>query len=239
MNHQETLHRHETRQRQYQVVIRNERLTALAAAVLLVGFVVDLFVTANLHKLIMIHIFIGVLLAGPLVVKLFSVGYRFFRYYGSRSPAFVAKGPPNPWMRLLAPFLILDTLALFLSGIALALHGPVNDRLLFLLHAATAAMWVPMIAVHVYAHIRQVPRSIARDWAVPSSQAVSGRAQRLRLTIIALIIGAVAAVFITPLAASWRHAFIPNVIPSPLILGIVTAIIGVIIAVPLLRGARD
>ncbi len=238
MNQEETISRQAVRKRQYQVVVRNERLTALAAAVLLVGFIVDLLVTANLHQLIMIHIFIGVLLAGPLTVKLFSVGYRFFRYYG-RSPAFVAKGTPNMWMRLLAPFFIIDTLALFLSGIALALHGPMNDRLLFLMHAATAAMWVPMLAVHVYAHIRLVPRSIARDWAVPSSQAVSGRVQRLRITVVSLIVGAVAAALITPLASPWRHAFIPNVIPSPLILGIVTAVIGVIIAIPLLRGARD
>lgn len=238
MNQEETIYRQAARKRQYQVVVRNERLTALAAAVLLVGFIVDLFVTTNLHKLIMTHIFIGVLLAGPLTVKLFSVGYRFFRYYG-RSPAFVAKGAPNMWMRLLAPFLIMDTLALFLSGIALALHGPINDRLLFLIHAATAALWVPMIAVHVYAHIRLVPRSIARDWAVPSAQAVSGRVQRLRLTLVSLVVGAVAAVVITPMASQWRHAFIPNVVPSPLILGLVTAVIGVIIAVPILRGARD
>lgn len=228
---QRTLDRH------HKVVIRNERLTALVAGVLLVGFTIDLLVTARLDKLIMIHIFIGTLLAGPLVVKMTSVGHRFLGYY-TRSPAFVAKGTPNVWLRLLAPFLILDTLALFISGLALALHGPTNDRFIFLIHAATAAMWVPMIAVHVYAHIRQVPRAIARDWLSPHDT-VSGRAKRLRVTILSLIAGAIAAAIVTPRATIWRHAFLVHGIPSPLALGVVAAIIGVLIAVPLLRGARE
>ncbi len=226
-----------TMDRQLRVVVRNERLTAITAAVLLMGFIVDLVVTANLSRLIMVHIFIGTLLVGPLVVKLTSVGYRFHGYY-TKSPAFVAKGPPNVWMRLLAPFFIADTLALFISGLALALAGSPSNRLLFLLHAGTAALWVPMLAVHVYAHIRQVPRAIARDWAVPS-RAVGGRIKRLRINILALIVGAITGAILTSAAAPWRQVHLPPVIPSPLVLGLVAAFFGVLIAIPLLRGARE
>ena len=58
-------------------VVGNERLTALAGAVLLVLILVELVSSANLHALLPLHIFVGVLLAGPLVVKLGSTGYRF------------------------------------------------------------------------------------------------------------------------------------------------------------------
>ena len=73
-------------------VVGNERLTALAGAVLLVLILVELVSSANLHALLPLHVFVGVLLAGPLVVKLGSTGYRFVRYY-TRSPAYVRSGP--------------------------------------------------------------------------------------------------------------------------------------------------
>src|SRR2546429_377406 len=62
-------------------VVGNERLTALASAVLLVLILVELVSSASLHAGLAIHIFVGVLLASPLVVKLGSTGYRFLRYY--------------------------------------------------------------------------------------------------------------------------------------------------------------
>ncbi len=223
---------------QLRMVMRNERLTAITAAVLLVGFIVELLVTANLSRLIMIHIFIGTLLAGPLIVKLFSVGYRFVGYY-TKSPGFVAKGPPNIWLRILAPFFIVDTLVLFISGLALALEGSPGNRLLFLLHAGTAALWVPMLAVHVYAHIRQVPRAIVRDWTEPSRKAVGGRIKRLRINILALILGAIGGAILTAMAAPWRHVQFAPVIPTPLVLGVVAAFFGVLVGIPLLRGGRE
>ena len=48
-------------------VVGNERMTALAGAVLLVLILVELVSAAILHTLMSIHVFVGVLLAGPLV----------------------------------------------------------------------------------------------------------------------------------------------------------------------------
>lgn len=203
---------------------------------LLVLFVIDLVVTANLDKLIMIHIFIGALLAGPLLVKLFSVGYRFFRYYG-KSPAFRAKGTPNIWLRLLAPVLIVLTLLLFVSGIGLAIEGDI--RILFLIHAASAALWIPLLAVHVYAHIRQVPRAVREDWGHASSVWVSGRAKRLRIAILSLATGAILGGVVTSIAAPWRHLPLAHGIPTPLALGLVLAVFALIVAIPILRRARE
>ena len=75
-------------------VVGNERMTALAGAVLLVLILVEIVTSARLRTLLSAHVFVGVLLAGPLAVKIGSTGYRFLRYY-TRSPAFVRRGPPR------------------------------------------------------------------------------------------------------------------------------------------------
>jgi hypothetical protein len=74
-------------------VVGNERLTALASAVLLVLLLIELLSSVSLHAGITMHIVVGVLFCGPLLVKLASTGYRFLRYY-TRSHAYVRKGPP-------------------------------------------------------------------------------------------------------------------------------------------------
>src|SRR5260221_12965142 len=109
-------------------VIGNERLTALAGAVLLVLIVVELVTVANLRAGLAVHFLIGVLLAGPLTVKLGSTGYRFLRYY-TRSPAYLHKGPPPLPLRVLPPPLLATTLVVIGSGIRLVVTGPLHpDR---------------------------------------------------------------------------------------------------------------
>ena len=67
----------------------NERLTALTSALLLAFILIALATTPNLHALLYVHVFVGILLIGPLAVKLGSTGYRFARYY-TGAPAYVA-----------------------------------------------------------------------------------------------------------------------------------------------------
>lgn len=239
-NHKQggTVREDEMFNRQHLAVLRNERLTALAGGILFVLFLIDMVVTANLRQSILVHIFIGTLLAGPLAVKMTSVGYRFFRYY-AKSPAFVEKGPPNIWLRLLAPFLIVLTLTLFLSGLALVLVGPSHAEVFRLIHAGSAALWLPLIVVHVYAHIRQVPKSLRQEWSQRSRSQLTDRVKRLRINIIALVAGAIAAVALMPISARWVNGPIEHGVPSPMILGFVAAVIGLAIAVPVLKNARD
>ncbi|TMF52500.1 MAG: hypothetical protein E6I32_00570, partial [Chloroflexi bacterium] len=86
-------------------VVGNERMTTLAGAVLLVLIVVELVTVPSLRALLSVHVFVGVLLAGPLTVKIGSTGYRFLRYY-TGSPAFVRKGPPRLALRVLSPLIL-------------------------------------------------------------------------------------------------------------------------------------
>jgi len=229
---------YEPREKRLLLVRRNERLTALAGILLLVIITVELLITADLHALIPIHIFIGVVLSGPLIVKLFSAGYRFVRYY-AKHPEFVEHGPPNIWLRLLAPALVLMTILVFVSGFGLALAGPTNSHLFFDIHAASTALWIPLVAVHVYAHIRKARRLIASDWNRQSADRVPGRTGRLRFTLTGLVVGLLAAVLMIPVSTPWDHWIISPVLPTPLVLGVMAAVFGIIIAVPLLRDARD
>lgn len=214
-------------------VIRNERLTALTGAVLFALIVIELIITANLHALISVHIFVGVLLAGPLMVKLGSTGYKFVRFY-TGSPVFVQKGPPHILLRLLAPVLLLVTLAVFITGFALAVVGPAHEGLFFLAHAASVALWLPLVAAHIYAHIRKVPGLISEDWSNHPANRVSGRAGRVYLNMGALIVGLVAAVLMMPVSAPWSHWRIPNELPSPLVAGIMAAVVALVVAAKLL-----
>src|SRR6266568_2109243 len=184
-------------------VVGNERLTALAGAVLLVLFVVELVTVPNLSTLLSVHVLVGVLLVGPLAVKLGSTGYRFLRYY-TGAPAYVRKGPPSLPLRVLAPLLLATTLVVIGSGIGLVVTGPLHPGPLLLVHGMSTLLWLPLIAIHVFAYLRRVPRLVADDWSKSSSRNEHlARGLRLGVNLSALLAGALAAVLVLPIAAPW------------------------------------
>src|SRR5579863_1777311 len=101
----------------------NEQLTAVAGVILLVLFAVLGITIIRIGQLLWLHLFLGVLLVGPVALKLASTGYRFTRYYAA-TPAYRRKGPPHPLMRMLGPLVILTTLAVFFTGLLLLIDGP-------------------------------------------------------------------------------------------------------------------
>ena len=183
-------------------VVGNERLTALAGAVLLVLIVVELVTVPNLPALLSVHVLVGVLLAGPLAVKLGSTGYRFLRYY-TGSPAYVHKGPPRLPLRVLAPLLLATTLVVIGSGIGLMVTGPGHSGPLLLVHGMSTLLWLPMLAIHVFAYLWRVPRSLAGDWSNHGAEHIPGRGLRLGVNLGALLGGALAAILVLPVAAPW------------------------------------
>jgi hypothetical protein len=214
-------------------VVGNERLTALAGAVLLVLILVELVSSANLHALLPLHIFVGVLLAGPLVVKLGSTGYRFLRYY-TRSPASVRSGPPRLPLRLLAPLLVVTTLAVVGSGIGLVVTGPAQAGLFRPLHSLSVVLWLALLAVHVVAYLWRTLRWVADDWRKhPGRSLAPGRGFRLGVTLGALLAGAVAALLLFPGATPWVVLNqTGQKIPGALIAGLALAIVVLLITRP-------
>src|SRR5712691_4172331 len=215
-------------------VVGNERLTALAGAVLLVLIVVELVSSASLHAGIAIHIFVGVGLSGPLAVKLGSTFYRFLRYY-TRSPAFVRRGPPRLPLRVLAPLLVVTTLVVIGSGIGLVVTGPAQAGPLLPMHNLSVLVWLPMIAIHVFAYIWRTPRLVADDWRKPSGRSLApGRGLRLGVNLGALLAGAVAAILLFPVATPWiAWSQTTQSISASLIVGMIVAILALLATRPL------
>src|ERR671922_469261 len=124
-----TLPLEHTDEEKHMGVVGNERLTALVSLVLLVLIIVELVTSAFLRVWLPTHTVVGVLLAGPLLVKMGSTGWRFLRYY-SRAPAYVRRGPPPLVLRVLGPGLLVTTLVMVGSGIGLVVTGPIQPFLL-------------------------------------------------------------------------------------------------------------
>ena len=184
----------------------NQRLTALAGAALLVLIVAEVATLPDLGALLSPHVIVGVLLAGPLAVKLGSTGWRFFNYYAGTAP-YVRKGPPPLTLRLLAPVLIASTLAVLGSGVGLLVVGPNRPGPFVAMHVISTLVWLPAVAIHVLAHLPQVPRLIARDWTRRAAEPAPGRWLRSGVTLGALAAGAVAALVVSPAAAPWLAQF--------------------------------
>jgi hypothetical protein len=101
----------------------NTRLTAMTGAVLLVLFTAECLTLLSLGNHLALHFFLGMLLLGPVALKIGSSLYRFIRYY-TGAEAYVRKGPPEPLLRVLGPILVLSSMAVLVSGVALAIVGP-------------------------------------------------------------------------------------------------------------------
>jgi hypothetical protein len=214
-------------------VVSNERMTALAGAILLALFVIELMTAALLRTMLTIHVFVGVLLVGPLAVKIGSTGYRFLRYY-TGSPAFVRRGPPRMQLRILAPLLLITTLVVVGSGIGLLVTGPAQPGSLLFLHGVSSLMWLPLVAIHTFAYIWKVPRLIREDWSKRSpTEQVGGNALRLGVNLGMLVASAIAAVLVLPAATPWvAWSQVSVHIPGPLVVGVILAALALLATRP-------
>jgi hypothetical protein len=149
------------------------------------------------------HIFIGMLLIPPVLLKLGSTGWRFARYY-TGNPAYRRKGPPGIVMRVLAPGVVLTTVALFASGVALTIAGRGSDTL-NLLHKASFIVWFALMSIHVLGHILQVPVLALPDWRKRGGReaALAGSGLRISLLAVSLLAGLALALVTISLAGPW------------------------------------
>ena len=106
----------------------------------------------SLTRLLWVHLCVGMALIGPVVLKLSSTGYRFARSY-TASPRYRSKGPPPLPLRLIAPVVVITTVAVFASGVALLFAGPGSRGTLLPLHKVAFFVWIPFTALHVLAHL--------------------------------------------------------------------------------------
>jgi hypothetical protein len=170
-------------------VAANARLTASNAAVLLVLLAAEGVTVLRVRELLTPHVFIGVVLIPPVLLKMASTGWRFARYYRG-APAYRRKGPPPLLLRLLGPVVIILTVLLLASGVGLVLVGRSWLSLLLLVHKASFVLWFGAMTVHVLGHLGEVFRLAPRDWLRRTRREVTGAAPRQWLIAISLVVGA-------------------------------------------------
>ncbi len=185
----------------------NERLTAATGIVLIVLLAVIGLTLLRLRTLIWVHLFVGLLLLGPIALKMASTGYRFVRYYAS-SPAYVERGAPAWILRMSAPVVVASTLAVFGTGVALLLVGPGSAGLLRPLHKASFILWIAVTALHVLGHLPDLAKAFVRREGDrveyhPFAAGAAGRALSLAGAIVG---GIVLAVLLIPHFGAWVHA---------------------------------
>lgn len=137
----------------------NEQLTAMAGVILIVLLAILGVTIFRVRQLIWLHLFLGLLLLGPVTLKLASTGYRFARYY-LRTAIYVAKGPPVVALRAMGPVLVLLTLTVFASGVVLLFEGPRDRATVLTVHKISFIVWVVFFGLHLLAHVPGLPRSL-------------------------------------------------------------------------------
>jgi hypothetical protein len=200
----------------------NERLTLLTGLLLIVLLAVLGVTIVRIGQLLWLHLFLGMLLLGPVTLKLLSTGYRFVRYYTSDA-AYRRKGPPPPALRALAPLVVVTTLVVFVTGVLLLILGPSSRQPLVLVHKVSFIAWGVFTGLHVLGHLPEIARfartasasrramleldkAPARLSAPPATaEVLPGRGGRLVSLSAALLAGAVLATAVLPLFGAWTH----------------------------------
>jgi hypothetical protein len=183
-------------------VAGNARLTGSVAAALLVLLAAEGATIPFIGQLLGPHIFIGLLLIPPVALKMASTGYRFARYYAHSDP-YVRSGPPATPLRVLAPGVVLTTVALFGTGVALAVSSPPSHTLAFA-HKLSFIAWVALMTLHVLGHLLEVPQLASADLRRgPAFAAVGGAAQRATALAAAIAAGVALGLIGLSVAASW------------------------------------
>jgi hypothetical protein len=183
----------------------NEWLTTATGIVLLVLLAALGVTIVRIGQLTWLHLFLGLLLIGPIALKIASTGYRFMRYY-TNSERYVERGPPIWPLRAIAPVIVATTVIVFASGIVLLFNGPRDRGPWQSVHKVSFIVWVAFTALHVLGHLPRVGgllglwRPDSRDHALTGGEGSAGRWIALTGAIVA---GAVLAIVLIPQFGLW------------------------------------
>jgi hypothetical protein len=185
----------------------NELLTIATGAVL-IGLLAVIGVTIlRIGSLLSVHLFVGLVLVGPLVLKMASTGYRFVRYY-TRNPRYVEEGPPPTPLRLIAPIVVISTVVVMASGVALLIGGPSSRSTFYPIHKLSFFVWVAFTALHVVGHLPDLWRGLSEDYGTEArwGEGTPGRSGRAMALASAITLGVVLALLLIRQFSPWLHA---------------------------------
>jgi hypothetical protein len=191
----------------------NAALTAWTGLLLLVLFLAELATLLNVRHLISWHLVIGVLLIPPALLKTATTGWRIVRYY-SGSAGYRQAGPPPMVLRVLGPLVVVTTLAVLGSGVALVVIGPGSSRTQLFqalghrvdavtIHQVMFVLWAVATGLHVIGRLVPALRlSLARGST--GADRIPGRRLRALTFVAIVVLAAVSGVVVFDAAGSWR-----------------------------------
>jgi len=169
----------------------NEQLTGTIGTLLLVVIAIEGATLLDLRSLLTVHAFVGMLLIPIVALKLASAGWRILRYY-LRGDDYVHRGPPHLVLRaFVAPLIVVSTVLLLATGVALLVLDQTRGTLVGL-HKASFLVWLGAAALHVLPRIVNLPSILRRR--------VPGTTLRLAVVGASLVAGVLLATLTLPAA---------------------------------------
>lgn len=188
-----------------EVTESNARATASSAAILLGLFLIEIFtVVLGVNSFLTLHVFIGLLAAPVLLVKIYSVGRRFFGYYRGNT-AFRKKGPPTPLLRVLGPALLLITAILFGSGLLILLAPSALGGNVHHIHSFSFYLWLLLVMIHIVAPFKDFRKFAPRDCTRRSTRTFPGVLKRRWVMVISLVVGLLVSISLISHVDSYRN----------------------------------
>lgn len=182
-------------------VAQNARLTALTGVVLTALFIVEGVTIFDVRGMLTLHMYAGLMLIPPVLLKCGTTMYRFGAYYGGRA-SYVRRGAPPLVLRVLGPVVVLSTLGVLATGVWLLVlrqsEGAVRE-----LHQACFFVWVGAMTAHFLGHALEVIREGRGEI---TGDRLPGRGLRIGIVAGALAAGvAVAAIAMPSSLAPWQQ----------------------------------
>ena len=191
----------------------NAVLTAWTGLVVLALSLAELVTLLSVHRLIGWHVVIGTLLVPPALLKTASVGWRILRYYGGNA-AYRKAGPPPMLLRVLGPGVVLGTLGVLASGLALVALGPESSRTELIsvlghrvnyltMHQGFFAVWLVLTGLHLLARI--VPALRLTVTRRDHTSTVAGSGGRIAAIVFSLAVAVASAALVLSAAGDWHN----------------------------------
>ena len=178
-------------------VAANRRLTALTGALLFALLGLLGITILDVRQLLPQHLLVGFVLVPPTLLKMGSSGHRFVRYYaGDRR--YRQAGPPALFMRLLAPVVVLSTIAVFVTGIELWLFGLRFGSQWVGAHRASFFVWIAATGIHVLAHLGRTADATTEELSSTPEGAVTRRSLVIGSLVTGVVIAAATLVYPSP-----------------------------------------
>lgn len=181
-------------------VARNERLTALSGAAIYVLLIAVAVTVLQIRPLLGAHYFVGFSLIPPVALKLWTTGSRFVHHYGG-SIAYRLAGPPPLLLRfVVAPLLVVSTIAVFATGLELWTFGLAFGDGWVSAHTLSAVgLILSGGAAHVIGHARRSVAAVVEEVAArPSRAAVTRRSIVIGTLLLGLAIALASLLYATP-----------------------------------------